>query len=185
VIGGAAVDALILYQVPVTARAGLPLGIAAAVAGFRGLAQLAGRLPLTGLTRKHGARNTLVLAYAVSAIATLLLFTGGTLAPALLLSLFAGASIGAVYTLQGVYAYELVDPRHLGMVLGIQQAVFAIGGAMGPAAAGALLGITGSYIPAISIITVGFAAAAGVLLLGRTPDQAAVRSPAASGDRGV
>lgn len=43
-IGGAAVNALILYQVPVAARAGLPLGIAAAVAGFRGLAQPDGRL---------------------------------------------------------------------------------------------------------------------------------------------
>ena len=75
-IGGAAVGALILYQVPVTARAGLPLGVAAAVAGFRGLAQLDGRLPLTGLTGSLGARNTLVLAYAVGAIATLLLFVG-------------------------------------------------------------------------------------------------------------
>jgi hypothetical protein len=103
-IGGTAVDTLILYQVPATARAGLPLGIAAAVAGFRGLAQLAGRLPLTALTSKFGAHNTLVLAYAVSAAATLLLFAGGTLLPALLLSLFAGASIGAIYTLQGIYA---------------------------------------------------------------------------------
>jgi MFS family permease len=126
-----------LYQVPVTARAGLPLGIAAAVAGFRGLAQLAGRLPLTGLTSKLGARNALILACAVSAIATLLLFVGGTLAPVLLLSFFAGAAIGAIYTLQGIYAYELINPHHLGMVLAIQQAVFTIGGAIGPATAGA------------------------------------------------
>ena len=167
-IGGAAVDALIVYQVSVTARAGLALGVAAAVAGFRGLAQLAGRLPLTGLVNRLGARNTLVLAYTVGAIATLLLFVSGALAPALLMSLFVGASVGAVYTLQGVYAYELIDPRHLGMVLGIQQAVFAIGGAIGPVAAGALLGATGSYTPAITIITAGFAAAAGVLLLGQT-----------------
>ena len=167
-IGGAAVDALIVYQVSVTARAGLALGVAAAVAGFRGLAQLAGRLPLTGLVNRLGARNTLVLAYTVGAIATLLLFVSGTLVPALLMSLFAGASVGAVYTLQGVYAYELIDPRHLGMVLGIQQAVFAIGGAIGPVAAGALLGASGSYTPAITIITAGFAAAAGVLLLGQT-----------------
>jgi MFS family permease len=167
-IGGAAVDALIVYQVSVTARAGLALGVAAAVAGFRGLAQLAGRLPLTGLVNRLGARNTLVLAYTVGAIATLLLFVSGTLVPALLMSLFVGASVGAVYTLQGVYAYELIGPRHLGMVLGIQQAVFAIGGAIGPVAAGALLGATGSYTPAITIIAAGFAAAAGVLLLGQT-----------------
>jgi MFS family permease len=180
-IGGTAVDTLILYQVPATARAGLPLGIAAAVAGFRGLAQLAGRLPLTALTSKFGARDTLVLAYAVSAIATLLLFAGGTLLPALLLSLFAGASIGAIYTLQGIYAYELINPRHLGMLLGIQQAVFAIGGAAGPAAAAALLGATGSYTPAITIITAGFAAAAGILLLARTRNQTAARFRCGSG----
>ena len=42
-----------------------------------------------------------------------------------------------------------------------------------PAAAGALLGATGSYTPAITIISAGFAAAAGVLLLGRAPGPAA------------
>src|SRR5437764_806427 len=88
--GGASVNALIVYQVPVTTRAGLPLGAAAAVAGFRGLAQLAGRLPLTALTGKLGARTTLVLAYTLAAAVTLLLFAGGTLAPVLILSLLAG-----------------------------------------------------------------------------------------------
>ncbi len=182
-LGGAAVNALIVYQVPVTTRAGLPLGIAAAVAGFRGLAQLAGRLPLTALTGKLGARTTLVLAYALAAAVTLLLFAGGTLAPVLVLSLLAGAAIGAVYALQGVYAYELIDPRHLGTLLGIQQAVFAAGGALGPLAAGALLGATGSYTPAVTIISAGFAAAAAVLLLGRAPGPAAASDPAAGQDR--
>ena len=182
VVGGAAVNALIVYQVPVTTRAGLPLGVAAAVAGFRGLAQLAGRLPLTVLTGKLGARTTLVLAYTLAAAVTLLLFAGGTLAPVLVLSLLAGAAIGAVYALQGVYAYELIDPRHLGTLLGIAEAVFAAGGALGPIAAGALLGATGSYTPAVTIISAGFAAAAGVLLLGRAPGPAAVCDSAAEPD---
>jgi predicted MFS family arabinose efflux permease len=183
VTGGAAVNALIVYQVPVTTRAGLPLGIAAAVAGFRGLAQLAGRLPLAALTGKLGARAILVLAYALAAAVTLLLFAGGALAPVLVLSLLAGAAIGAVYTLQGVYAYELIDPRHLGTLLGIAQALFAGGGALGPIAVGALLGSTGSYIPAIAIISAGFAAAAGLLLPGRAPGPAAARDSAADPDR--
>jgi MFS family permease len=183
-IGGAAVNALVVYQVPVTTRAGLSLGIAAAVAGFRGLAQLAGRLPLTALTRKLGARITLVLAYALAAAVTLLLFAGGALAPVLVLSLLAGAAIGAVYTLQGVYAHELVDPRHLGTLLGITQAVFAAGGALGPLTVGALLGATGSGAPAIVIISAGFAAAAGALLLGRAPGPAAASDSAAGQDRG-
>ena len=183
VMGGAAVNALIVYQVPVTTRAGLPLGIAAAVAGFRGLAQLAGRLPLTALTGKLGARATLILAYALAAAVTLLLFAGGALAPVLVLSLLAGTAIGAVYTLQGVYAYELIDPGHLGTLLGIGQAVFAGGGALGPIAVGALLGATGSYLPAVTIISAGSAAAAGVLLLGRAPDPAAAGDSAAGPDR--
>jgi MFS family permease len=182
-IGGAAVNALIVYQVPVTTRAGLALGIAAALAGFRGLAQLAGRLPLTALTSKLGARITLVLAYTLAAAVTLLLFAGGTLAPVLVLSLLAGAAIGAVYTLQGVYAYELTDPRQLGTLLGIAQAVFTAGGALGPLTAGALLGATGSGTLAITIISAGFAAAAAVLLLGRTPGPAAGGGSAAGQDR--
>jgi MFS family permease len=182
-IGGAAVNALIVYQVPVTTRAGLPLGIAAALAGFRGLAQLAGRLPLTALTGKLGARITLVLAYTLAAAVTLLLFAGGALAPVLVLSLFAGAAIGAVYSLQGVYAYELIDPRHLGTLLGIQQAVFAAGGALGPLTAGTLLGATGSGAPAVTVISAGFAAAAGILLLGCAPGPAAASDSAAGQDR--
>jgi predicted MFS family arabinose efflux permease len=182
-IGGAAVNALIVYQVPLTTRAGLPLGVAAAVAGFRGLAQLAGRLPLTALTSKLGARITLVLVYALAAAVALLLFAGGALAAVLVLSLLAGAAIGAVYTLQGVYAYELIDPGHLGTLLGIQQAIFAAGGALGPIAAGALLGATGSYTPAITVISGGFAVAAGVLLLGRVPGPNAASDSAAGQDR--
>lgn len=182
-IGGTAVNALIVYQVPLTTRAGLPLGIAAAVAGFRGLAQLVGRLPLTTLTSKLGTRTTLALAYTLAAAVTLLLFAGGALAPVLVLSLLAGAAIGAVYTLQGIYAYELIDPRHLGTLLGIAQAVFATGGALGPLTAGALLGATGSGTPAVTIISAGFAAAAGLLLLGRAPAPAAASDPATGQDR--
>jgi MFS family permease len=81
----------------------------------------------------------------------------------------------------GHLRHELINPRHLGMLLGIQQAVFAIGGAAGPAAAAALLGATGSYTPAITIITAGFAAAAGILLLARTRNQTAARFPCGSG----
>ena len=147
------------------------------------MAQLAGRLPLTALTSNLGARTTLVLAYTLAATATMLLFADGALVPVLVLSLLAGAAIGAVYTLQGVYAHELIDPRHLGALLGIAQAVFTAGGALGPLAAGALLGATGSGTSAITIISAGFAAAAGVLLLGRTPGPVAASDPAADPDR--
>jgi MFS family permease len=148
----------------------LPFAIA-----YAGGCGLVGALGFYHITQTAVARAA--PAAAARAIIWLTIFVSGTLALALLFSLLAGASVGAVYTLQGVYAYELIDPRHLGMVLGIQQAVFAVGGAIGPVAAGALLGATGSYTPAITIITAGFAGAAGVLLLGQTRDPAPAHSP--------
>jgi len=152
----------------VMARAGLPLATAATVAGARGLAQLAGRLPLGRLIKQIGARNTLVVAYAIGAVGAPLLFASGTLALALVFSLFAGVSVGALSSLQGIYTHELVDPRQLGTLLGTQQAVFGVGGAIGPAVAGALLGATGSYSPTILIATAGFATGACLLLVGTT-----------------
>ena len=175
-ISGAAVDALLVYQIPVMVRIGMPLGIAATVAGFRGLAQLAGRLPLGPLVGRLGARRTIVLAYVVGAIATPLLFASGTLALALAFALFVGASPGALSALQGIYTHELVDPRHLGALLGTQQALFEVGGAAGPAMAGVLLGATGSFTPMILLTTTGFVAAGCVLLIGAAPP----RSPRAA-----
>jgi len=176
-IGAAAVDVFIVYQVPMLTRAGLPFEIAATIAGFRGLAQLAGRLPLGKLIRHLGVRTTVMLCNIVGAIAALLLFAGGTLAAALALSFLAGASIGALDALQGIYTHELAGPHDLGTLLGAQRAVFGAGGATGPVAAGALVGATGSYTPTIVIITTGFVAAACVLLLDVGRDRTAGTVP--------
>jgi MFS family permease len=164
-ISGAGVDALIVYEVPAMVRAGLTLTTAASVAGFLGLAQLVGRLPLRWVIGRLGARNTLVLTYCVSGTAALLLLVSGKLALALLFSLLAGASIGALSSLQGIYTHELVDPRHLGALLGTQQAFFGVGGAIGPALGGVLLEASRSYVPTILMITFVFVLAASVLFL--------------------
>jgi len=168
-ISGAAVDALLVYQIPAMVKVGLPLGVAAAVAGFRGLSQLAGRLPLGPLIARLGTRRTIVLAYAVGAAAMPLLFASGTLALALAFALLAGAATGALSALQGIYTHELADPQHLGALLGTQQALFEVGGAAGPAVAGLLLGATGSFAPVVVAIVVGFVLAAGVLVGGPKP----------------
>ena len=168
-ISGAAVDAVLVYQIPAMVRFGLPLGVAAAVAGFRGLSQLAGRLPLGPLITRLGTRRTIVLAYAVAAAAMPLLFASGTLALALAFALLAGAATGALSALQGIYTHELADPQHLGALLGTQQALFEVGGAAGPAVAGLLLGATASFAPIVVAIVAGFALAAGVLVGGPKP----------------
>jgi predicted MFS family arabinose efflux permease len=164
-ISAAGVDALLVYEVPAMVRAGLTLTTAASVAGFLGLAQLAGRLPLRWVLGQLGACNTLVLAYFVSGTAALLMLVSGKLVLAILFSLLVGTSIGALSSLQGIYTHELVDPRHLGALLGTQQAFFGVGGAIGPALGGVLLEASRSYVPTILMITVVFAVAASVLFV--------------------
>jgi predicted MFS family arabinose efflux permease len=165
-IGSAAVDVFLVYQIPIMDRAGLSLGVAALVAGFRGMSELVGRLPLGKVIDRLGARRTLVIAYVIGAIAALLLFAGGSLAMALVLSFLAGSSFGALDSLRGIYTQELVDPCHLGTLLGSQQAVFGFGGAIGPAVAGLLIDATSSYTPAILIVGAGFVIAAWILHFG-------------------
>ena len=166
-IGGAAADVMLVYQVPAMIAAGLPITIAAIVAGVRGFAQLAGRIPLTPTVRRLGARRSVVVAYVAAALAAVLLLASGNLIVALVYSLIAGASLGAISTLQGIYTQHLVEARHLSMLMGAQQAIFGIGGAVGPILAGALVDHTGSYLAMLLTTAVGFVATGIILLVPR------------------
>jgi MFS family permease len=181
-ITGAGVDIILVYQVPVMIAAGLSIGVAATIGGIRGFAQLGGRLPLSPLLRRLGARRTIVLTLIVAAVGTLLLLISGHVVPAVLYSLLAGASIGALYTLQGIYTNELVGGTNLSMLMGVQAAVFAIGGATGPLIAGTLFGATGSYVLVVWLTTAGLAGGAVLMSTARrasvsTEPPPAPRSP--------
>lgn len=104
----------------------------------------------------------------VQAVLTLVVFSGDV-AIALLYSGLAGASIGAVYTLQGIYTHELVGKADLALVMGAQQALFAIGGALGPAIAGVLIQAAHGYTPVLLLTTAGFLIAAITIATGARP----------------
>jgi MFS family permease len=162
-ISGGAVDVILVYQVPVMIAAGLPIGAAATIGGIRGFAQLGGRIPLSPLLRRLGARRTVVLSLVVAAVITLLLLAGGHVAAAVIYSILAGASIGAMYTLQGIYTNELVGHANLSLLMGAQAAVFAVGGAAGPVLAGALFAATNSYVIVVLLTAAGLLIAAAIM----------------------
>ena len=166
-IAGAAIDIILVNQVPAMIAAGLSTGVAATIGGLRGLGQLAGRVPITPVLRHLGTRRTVTATFLLGAVGALLLQFSGELVPAILYCARAGASIGAVYTLQGIYTHELVGAGDLGLVMGAQQALFAIGGATGPAVAGVLLQTTGSYTAIIIVTTGCFVVAAATIATGR------------------
>ena len=167
-IGGAAAAILLVYQVPAMVAAGLPLATAASVAGLRGLAQLGGRLSLSPVLHRLSAQQTLVVAFVLAAGAALLLLLSNHVPAAVAYSLLAGASLGAITTLQGIHTHELVEPRHLGTLMGAQQAVFALGAAMGPLLAGTVLEAYSSYTPVVLITAAGFLLSATILATSRS-----------------
>lgn len=163
-IAGAAVDVVLVYQVPLMVAAGLPVGAAASLAGARGFAQLGGRVPLAPLLARAGTHRTVVLSFLASALGTLCLAGSAALAGATAFSVLAGASIGAMYTLQGIYTNELVGQEDLSLLMGAQQAIFAGGGAVGPVLAGTTVATTGSYDAIVALGAIGFLGAAGLLV---------------------
>ncbi len=159
-ISGAAVDILLVYQVPILIDAGLSIGAAATIGGVRGFAQLGGRLPLTPVLRRLGARPTLAVTFLAPAAGSPLLLIGDQLAAAIAYALLAGASIGAIYTLQGIYTHELVGPENLSLLMGGQQALFAAGGAVGPLVAGILIETGNHYTLVVIVVTLAFVTSA-------------------------
>jgi len=162
-ISGAAVDVILVYQVPVMIAAGLPIGVASTIGGIRGFAQLGGRVPLSPMLRRLGARRTILLSLLAGSIGTMFLLVGGHVAPAIAYSILAGASIGAMYTLQGIYTNELVGRDNLSLLMGAQQAVFAVGAAAGPVLAGSLFATANSYVGVVLLTAAGLLVGAVIL----------------------
>src|SRR5690606_38269157 len=101
-LAGLSLSVILVYQVPVMHAAGLGLTTAASVAGFRGLMQLSGRLPLTLLLRWQPAQQLLVIALVAVALGSVLVGVASTVLVGVLFAVFAGFGIGAYSPLQGI-----------------------------------------------------------------------------------
>lgn len=168
-LGWIAMSTILVYQVPVMTAAGLPLATAATVAGFRGLAQTAGRVPLGPIVDRLGPARSVSIALASIAAGGVVLAFAGRLGPALAFALLAGFGIGAMSPLQGIVIGELFDRETMGVTMGAYNLIGMGGGAAGPAVAGLLADATGSRRP-VTVVIIACAAGASILALriGRT-----------------
>ena len=60
-----------------------------------------------------------------------------------------GAGLGATTPLQAINAQETFDPEDLGLLMGLQQSVFALAGALGPVLAGIAADVSNSQTPTV------------------------------------
>jgi len=133
---GIAISTLLAYQVPVMVAAGLPAGLAASLAGARGLMQLSGRIPLGRIVSRVGSDATLIIACGAIAASGLALRFSAMWPLAVLFVGTAGFGIGAFSPLQGIKSTELFAAKSLGTTMGLYGAIAQIVGAGGPALAG-------------------------------------------------
>lgn len=159
-LAGIGVGAILVYQVPAMTAAGLALTAASFWAGFRGFAQLGGRLPLMLLVRRFGIANSLRISYAAIAVGALALAFSGNQLLAAAYAVVAGFGIGAVSPLIGMHSKNVFGGASLGTSMGLVSLVFHVASAVGPVGAAWVVDATGSRaIPvAASGLIVAFAA---------------------------
>lgn len=162
-LAGIGVGTILVYQVPAMTAAGLALGAASFWAGFRGFAQLGGRLPLMPIVRRFGVANSLRIAYLAIAVGSIALAFSGNQVLAATYAVAAGFGIGAVSPLIGMYSKNVYGEASLGTAMGLVSLVFHVANAVGPVAAASVSDITGSRAIPVTISGVIMIAAAMVV----------------------
>lgn len=162
-LAGIGVGTILVYQVPAMTAAGLALGAASFWAGFRGFAQLGGRLPIMPLIRRFGVANTLRISYLAIAIGSVALAFSGNQVLAGVYAVFAGFGIGAVSPLIGMHSKDVFGEASLGTAMGLVTLVFLLANAVGPLGAAWIAESAGSRAIPVAISGVIVAAGAAVV----------------------
>ena len=166
---GMGVATILVYQVPAMTAAGLTLTAASFWAGFRGFAQLGGRLPLLPIVSKLGTAGSLRLAFGAIGLGALLLAFAGNPILAAAYALLAGFGIGASSPLYGMHARDVFGATSLGTAMGLLSFVFLVFGSLGPAAAGWIATATGSRALPVALAAVATFAAIFFIRPGSAP----------------
>jgi MFS family permease len=174
----AAVEILLLYQIRIMTALGVTASAAAGLAGARGLAQLLGRLPLTRTVARFGVRATLVAARFGLAIGCLVIVLSDNMLLAIVYVIVAGATIGALSPLEGIFAIGELPPDDLGTLMGSVALLSGAAGAAGPILAAVVVDATTRTSNAAILAAVFAALAALVLPTQPRQGEARCRAPA-------
>jgi MFS family permease len=122
---------------------------AATLVGVIGAASIVGRLALGAAAARTGVLRTYQACFAVMA-GSFLLWLGTPGYPRLVVfAALLGIGYGGFVALGPALVAELFGVRGLGGLLGVLYTSAALGSAIGPPAAGAVIGATGQYLPVV------------------------------------
>jgi MFS family permease len=166
-----------VHHVAAIEATGVSVGLAATLAGVRGLLSLPGRAAAASVTVRIGVVGALRLTYAVMTVGTLALVAAGSIAWVWIFVVLTGVAFGSVSPLQGLYAADLYGARRIGTLMGMQQVVTGVASAIGPLALGLTVDATGGYA---TLLVTAAALQIGALVSFRAPVTPPGRAPGAT-----
>ena len=145
--------ALLNHFVPASTAAGMSITAAGALTGLRGFLSIPGRALIGPMSSLLGLRPALGVGYAVMLLGTLALLAAGPIFWIYLSAIIAGLVWGQTMPLQGLIASDVFGLRRLGTLMALQTAMGNVALAIGPFAAGVLLGLVDdNYQPVLVAI---------------------------------
>lgn len=147
---------------------------AATLVGVIGAASIVGRLALGAAAARTGVLRTYQACFALMA-GSFLLWLGAPGYPRLVaFAVLLGIGYGGFVALGPALVATLFGVRGLGALLGVLYTSAAVGSAIGPPAAGAVIGATGAYLPVVvAALALGTLATAVVLTVSAVPQPGA------------
>jgi MFS family permease len=142
-----------VHHVGAIEATGVSVGVAATLAGVRGLLSLPGRAAAARVISRVGVVNALRMSYATMVVGTTALVAAGTLTWVWIFVVLTGIAFGSVSPLQGLYSSELYGQRRIGTLMGMQQVVHGVASAAGPFLLGLTVDATGGYATMLILAT--------------------------------
>jgi MFS family permease len=170
--------AINLHQIPHLVDRGLSAEAAAGVISLLAVFAAAGSLLEGVLDARIGARWTLVLGLAGSAVGMMVLINVRSTSMALVYAVTYGVPFGLMVTSSQVVFADYFGREALGAIRGSAAPIQMSLNAIGPVVAGAAYDLTGSYLAAFIPFTASYLLAAAALIAARRP--AAPARPAAA-----
>lgn len=128
---------------------GIGLGIlsvlAALALGFIGISSILGRLIVGLFLDRIGISRALILCYIINVVSTIFLMMTTNELSLFLFAIIFGFSYGGRTTLEVPMAAGFFGLANLGMIVGIFETAFGVGGFIGPYLAGYVFDMTGRY----------------------------------------
>lgn len=158
--------ALLNHFVPASTAAGMSITAAGALTGLRGFLSIPGRALIGPMSALLGLRPALGVGYGVMLLGTLALLAAGPIYWIYLSAIIAGLVWGQTMPLQGLIASDVFGLRRLGTLMALQTAMGNVALAIGPFAAGVLLGLVDdNYQPVLVAIAAVNALTLALLIL--------------------